>query len=149
MDAERSRTFLLTLPHVVETMQWGDNLVFWTGDKAIGGKMFVLLNLDGDGKAVLSYAAGPERFAELVEIEGVSPAPYFARIYWVAVQRWDVFRPKQWEQELHAAYTLTFDKLPPKTRSALALPAKEQAKLIAERRQQRKAKTEKSKPQES
>src|ERR1700712_4622216 len=46
MDAERARAFLLKLPHVVETRQWGDNLVFWVGDKAIGGKMFALLNLD-------------------------------------------------------------------------------------------------------
>ena len=40
MDAERVREYLLQLPHVVETMQWGANLVFWVGDKAIGGKMF-------------------------------------------------------------------------------------------------------------
>ncbi len=45
MDAERARAFLLTLPHVVETEQWGHNLVFWVGDKAIGGKMFALINL--------------------------------------------------------------------------------------------------------
>ena len=48
MDAERVREFLLQLPHVVETMQWGANLVFWVGDKAIGGKMFAVLNLDDD-----------------------------------------------------------------------------------------------------
>ena len=35
MDSERLRAYLLTLPHVVETMQWGANLVFWVGDKAI------------------------------------------------------------------------------------------------------------------
>jgi hypothetical protein len=28
MDAERVREYLLRLPHVVETMQWGANLVF-------------------------------------------------------------------------------------------------------------------------
>lgn len=38
MDVERIRGFLLELPHVVETMQWGANLVFWVGDKAIGEK---------------------------------------------------------------------------------------------------------------
>ena len=58
IDAERIRAYLLTLPHAVETMQWGANLVFWVGDKTIGGKMFALVNLDGDGKAVISYAAG-------------------------------------------------------------------------------------------
>ena len=115
-------------------MQWGANLVFWVGDKAIGGKMFALANLDDDGKAVISYAAGPERYSELLETEGIIPAPYMARIYWVAVERWDVFRTTEWERELHAAYAITFNKLPPKTRAVLAMPAAQQKRLIADRR---------------
>jgi predicted DNA-binding protein (MmcQ/YjbR family) len=134
MDAERIRAFLLTLPHAVETMQWGANLVFWVGDKAIGGKMFALVNLDADGNAVISYSAGPERYSELLETEGIVPAPYMARIYWVAIERWNVFRMPEWEQELRAAHTLTFNKLPPGVRAALALPATQQKRLIAERR---------------
>ncbi len=46
MDAEKARAFLLKLPHVVETRQWGNNLVFWVGDKTRGGKMFCLLDLE-------------------------------------------------------------------------------------------------------
>ena len=134
MDVERVRGFLLGLPHVVETMQWGANLVFWVGDKRIGGKMFALANLDGDGRAVISYAAGPERYSELLEIEGVIPAPYMARIFWVAVERWDVFRWAEWERELEAARAITFAKMPPRTGAVLALPAKEQKRLIRERK---------------
>jgi predicted DNA-binding protein (MmcQ/YjbR family) len=134
MDAERIRAYLLTLPHAVETMQWGANLVFWVGDKAIGGRMFALVNLEGDGKAIISYAAGPERYSELLEIEGVIPAPYMARIYWVAVERWSVFRTAEWEQELLAAHTLTLNKLPPRTRAVLAMPATRQKRLIADRK---------------
>src|ERR1700761_3376681 len=92
MDAERLREYLLRLPHVVETMQWGANLVFWVGDKAIGGKMFALMNLEEDGRGVLSFAAGPERYAELLEKEGVVPAPYFARIHWVSLEHWRALR---------------------------------------------------------
>jgi predicted DNA-binding protein (MmcQ/YjbR family) len=134
MDVERIRAYLLTLPHAVETMQWGANLVFWVGDKAIGGKMFALINLDGDGKAVISYSAGPKRYAELLETDGIIPAPYMARIHWVAVERWNVFRTPQWEQELQAAHALTFAKLPPKVRTTLAMPAAQQKRLIADRR---------------
>jgi predicted DNA-binding protein (MmcQ/YjbR family) len=122
-------------------MQWGANLVFWVGDKAIGGKMFALVDLDGDdgherdkNSPVISYAAGPERYSELLEIGGIIPAPYMARIYWVAVERWGVFRLSEWEQELRAAHTITFNKLPPRTRTALALPPIEQKRLIAERK---------------
>jgi len=134
IDAERIRAYLLTLPHAVETMQWGANLVFWVGDKAIGGKMFALVNLDGDGKAVISYAAGPERYSELLETEGIIPAPYMARIFWVAVERWEVFRTPEWERELRAAHAITFNKLPPKTRAVLAMPAAQQRRLIADRK---------------
>ena len=137
MDAERTRAFLLTLPHVVETMQWGNNLVFWVGDKAIGGKMFTLVDLDADRRAIISFAAGPELFNELLEIEGCLPAPYLARIHWIAAERWDVFRTTEWQQHLQHAHQLTFNKLPPRTRAALALPAREQKRLITERRKAR------------
>jgi predicted DNA-binding protein (MmcQ/YjbR family) len=134
MDAERAREFLLTLPHVVETKQWGENLVFWTGDKAIGGKMFCLLNLDADGGGVISFAAGPERFYELVERDGLYPAPYMARIFWVAAEGWSALRNAEWEERLRAAHEIVFTKLPPRTRAVLELPVREREKLIRERR---------------
>ena len=135
MDAERIRAFLVTLPHVVETLQWGANLVFWTGDKAIGGKMFALVNLDDDRRnGVISWAAGPERYAELLELEGIFPAPYLARAHWVAASNWDIFRGAEWQCELTRARDLVFAKLPKRTRAVLAMPARERQHLIAERR---------------
>jgi predicted DNA-binding protein (MmcQ/YjbR family) len=139
MDAERARKFLLQLPYAVETMQWGDNLVFWTGDKVIGGKMFALVNLDkvplnGSQHGVVSFAAGAERFAELVERDGLFPAPYMARIFWVAAERWSALRDAEWQTELRAAHAITLGKLPKRTRELLALPERERTKLIAERR---------------
>ena len=133
MDAEQARAFLLTLPHVVETEQWGHNLVFWVGDKAIGGKMFALIDLENGQHGKISYAAGAERYAELVEIEGLIPAPYMARIYWVSALRWDVFRTTEWQNELRSAHTITHIKLQPKVHKALALPLKELKLLVAER----------------
>jgi predicted DNA-binding protein (MmcQ/YjbR family) len=135
MDAERARAFLLKLPHVVETRQWGDNLVFWVGDKAIGGKMFVLVDLgSGVSKGVVSFSAGPERFSELLEQEGLIPAPYMARIHWVAAEHWDVLRNVEWEEAFRAAHAITLGKMPPKMHTVLALPAREQKRMIAERR---------------
>lgn len=133
MNVEILREWLLTLPHVEETMQWGDNLVFWVGDKSIGGKMFALANL-GAERPVLSFAAGPERFAELVETEGVIPAPYLARAYWIAIEHWDVFSSNVLKEHLLHARELTFAKLPKRTKDVLAMPAKERRKLIADRR---------------
>lgn len=138
MDADRLRAFLLTLPHVTETLQWGASLVFWVGDKAIGGKMFTVLSLDqnsiGRGRSVISYAAGPTRFPDLLEREGLHPAPYLARAHWIAAEHWQVFRNPEWEAELRAAHDLILAKLPPRTRATLALPAAQQRRLIADRR---------------
>lgn len=125
---------MLSLPHAVETMQWGDNLVLWVGDRAIGGKMFALIHLDsGVDKLVISYSAGSEHYAELIEREGFAPAPYMARIHWIAVENWSVLRDARWQEELKAAHDITFSKLSPRTRAVLALPAREQKRQIAER----------------
>jgi predicted DNA-binding protein (MmcQ/YjbR family) len=131
VDAEGLRAFLLSLPDVAETMQWGDNLVYWVGDKAIGGKMFALASLEPDHGAVLSFAAGPERFAQLVEREGLFPAPYLARAHWVAVERWNTLAAAELKDLLRAARGLIYEKLPAKTKAALAMPAGEKKKLIA------------------
>jgi predicted DNA-binding protein (MmcQ/YjbR family) len=134
VDAERLREYLLRLPHVVETMQWGANLVFWVGDKAIGGKMFAVMNLDDDQKAVLSFAAGPERYAELLETEGVFPAPYLARAHWVAIRHWGVFRGTELEELLKLSHGLIHAKLPKRTKDVLAMLPAAQRKLLKDRK---------------
>jgi len=134
MDAELVRKYLLRLPHVVETMQWGANLVFWVGDKAIGGKMFAVLNLDEDQRAVLSFAAGPEHYAELLEAEGVFPAPYLARAHWVSLRHWGALRSSELEEHLKFGHGLIYNKLPKKTRDVLAMPATAQRKLLQDRK---------------
>jgi predicted DNA-binding protein (MmcQ/YjbR family) len=134
MDAERLREYVLGLPHVVETMQWGVNLVYWVGDKVIGGKMFAVTNLDEDHKGVLSFAAGPERYAELLETDGVFPAPYLARAHWVAIEHWGVFRSSELEQLLEFGRRLVYDRLPKRTRDVLAMPAAAQRKLLRDRK---------------
>jgi predicted DNA-binding protein (MmcQ/YjbR family) len=134
VDAENLRAFLLSLPDVVETMQWGDNLVFWVGDKAIGGKMFALASLTPDHGGVLSFAAGPERFAELVEREGIFPAPYLARAHWVAIERWNTLPVTELRGHLRQARDLVYNRLPKRTKDALAMSPSEKKKLIAARR---------------
>jgi predicted DNA-binding protein (MmcQ/YjbR family) len=133
MDAERAREFLRKLPLVEETMQWGNNLVFWVGDKAVGGKMFALVTLDAEFP-VMSFSAGPERFHELLENDGVVPAPYMARIHWVAMERWNSIPHRELESLLRDARDLTYEKLPQKTKDVLALPEAEFAKLLKARK---------------
>jgi predicted DNA-binding protein (MmcQ/YjbR family) len=123
MDTESARTFLLSLPNVVETVsetaRWGNKLVFRVGDQAVGGKMFSQIDFLEDGRAVLSFATDPERFHELVERDGVIPAPYRARLYWIALMRWNAIRDSELKDLLRGASALTFAKLPKRTRDFL------------------------------
>jgi predicted DNA-binding protein (MmcQ/YjbR family) len=134
MDSESARAFLRSLPLVEETLQWGNNLVFWVGDKSIGGKMFAVINLDADHHGVLSFAAGQEGAADLLEIDGIFPAPYLARLHWVALERWGALRTTELEQRLRGAREITEAKLARRTRDVLAMPAVERRKLISARK---------------
>jgi len=134
MDNERIREICLALPYVVETLNWGHHLVYWTGDREIGGKMFAMTDLDGTGTGVLWFHCGKERFPELVERDGIIGSPYLARAGWVTVERWDVLRPREYEDELRCAHALVFEKLPKRTKALLGLPEKERARLIRERK---------------
>ena len=134
MDNERIREICRGLPHVVETVNWGHHLVYWVGDRDIGGKMFAMTDLDGTGFGVLLFHCGAERFHELVEVEGIVPSPYLAKAHWVTLERWDVLRPREIEAELRRAHALIYGKLPKRTTTVLAMPDKERVKLIRERK---------------
>jgi predicted DNA-binding protein (MmcQ/YjbR family) len=82
--------------------------------------MFAQFDFAEDGRAVLSFAAGPEGFRELLEKEGVVPAPYRARIHWVGLEHWNVFPQRELEELLRRAHVLIYAKLPKRTRELLA-----------------------------
>lgn len=134
MDNERLRAICLALPHTAETLNWGHVLCYWVGDREIGGKTYAMANADGTGDVVLSFRCGDERFHELLEMDGIRPAPYSANSHWVALERWDALKPREIEQELARAHALIYEKLPKRTKAVLALPVGERAKLIRERK---------------
>jgi predicted DNA-binding protein (MmcQ/YjbR family) len=82
----------------------------------------------------MSFAAGPEGFAELVEREGVFPAPYLARANWVAVERWDTLPARELQALVERARELICAKLPRRTKDVLAMKPGEKKKLIAARK---------------
>ena len=134
MDNERIREICLALPNAVETVNWGHHLVYWAGDRDIGGKMFAMTDLDGTGTGVLWFHCGAERFHELLETEVIIASPYLAKAHWVTMERWDTLKPRQVEDELRRARDLIVEKLPKRTKAVLAMPKKERAKTIRERK---------------
>ena len=111
-----AREVCLALPHATEDVKWEHNLLF-----RIGGKMFCVANLEpAVSPTRLAFKCAPERFAELVEIEGIIPAPYMAQNKWVAVLKLDALRQAELRELIEASYQLVLQKLPKKTQAALA-----------------------------
>jgi predicted DNA-binding protein (MmcQ/YjbR family) len=114
MDVEKIRKYCLSLPHVTERIQWGNDLLF-----CIGNKMFAVAGLDPQHGVKLSFKCTPEKFAELVELERIIPAPYVARYHWVGLQELDALPARELKELLTNAYQLVHDKLPAKVRKEL------------------------------
>jgi predicted DNA-binding protein (MmcQ/YjbR family) len=114
MDVEQVRAYCLSFPHVTESVQWGNDLVF-----KIGGKMFAVIGLDSASDHCISFKCTPEKFAELIEQDGINPAPYVARYHWVALERFNVLSEKELKVLLSNAYDLVLAKLPKKARAEL------------------------------
>src|SRR4051794_23987264 len=120
MTLDSIRTFCTSLPHVTEKVQWGDDLVF-----KVGGKMFCVAYLGVPTH--LSFRPSGEHRIELLEIEGVIPAPYMARAGWVSVRQMNAVNAAENKRGIRASYDFYFAKLPKKT----------QAQLLAERPRRR------------
>ena len=125
MSVDFIREVCLSLPHVTEEIQWEDHLLF-----KIGSKMFAITTLGPVGTR-LSVKSTPEKFAELTEIPGVIPAPYMARNFWIALERWDALRRAEIEEIVRESYALVFAKLPKKKQAELSAPPKKVAKKSA------------------
>lgn len=138
MGFERTREFLLSLPRVEETLQW-DAVVFWVGDKAVGGKMFAVVDPEPKVSHVMSFAVPPESYHDMLEMEGVRPAPYLARAHWVAVEGWSVFPEQELHGHLRGAYDRVEAKLPRSTQRVLELKDREYRALVREKRSTVKA----------
>lgn len=115
MDNEQVRALCLSFPHVTEEVLWGNDLVF-----KIGGKMFAVIGLDAASDHCLSFKCTPEKFAELIEEDGIMPAPYVARYHWVALERLNAMSEKELKALLRTAYDLVLAKLPKRQRAQLS-----------------------------
>jgi predicted DNA-binding protein (MmcQ/YjbR family) len=114
MDIEQVHAYCLSFPHVTEVVLWGNDLVF-----KIGGKMFAVIGLDAASDHCMSFKCTPEKFAELIERNGIVPAPYVARYHWVALERFKALDEKELKTLLRTAYDLVLAKLPKKLKAQL------------------------------
>src|SRR5450432_1987994 len=109
MDIESLRAYCLSFPDATEKLQWGDALCF-----KVMNKMFTVASLDFDAIPRLCFKCTPETFAELIEREGMAPAPYVGRYQWVGLESLDVLGTRELKEFIAASYGLVIAKLPRK-----------------------------------
>jgi predicted DNA-binding protein (MmcQ/YjbR family) len=81
--------------------------------------MFAVTGLESAVQSI-SFKCTPEKFAELVEIEGIIPAHYVARYHWVTVENLDALRSDELKDLINNSYKLVWEKLPKGLRNQLS-----------------------------
>ncbi len=114
MTIESIRRVCLSMPGVTEDIKWEDSLVF-----SVGGKMFVMVNVEPPNG--VWFKTSVEDFAELIERDGIAPAPYLARAQWVALESLEVPIDRcELEGLLRKAYDLVLARLSKRRRDEIA-----------------------------
>jgi len=142
MTLQRIREMCLAFPGATEQIQWGNDLVF-----KIGGKMFCVACTEpvAPPKVAMSFKCDDETFAELVERDGVIPAPYLARAKWVALQQFDTLDASQLLPLITRAFEIVSAKLP-KSKAKKARKANPSTRVkAAKKRPSRSLRARKSK----
>ena len=114
MNIEKLRKYCMSFPGATEDIKWGNDLCF-----SVGGKMFTVTGVESKSDGI-SFKCTPEKFAELVEREGIMPAHYVARYHWVTVTDLKAVTDEELKTLIGGSYQLVFDKLPSKVKKSLS-----------------------------
>jgi len=110
MHVDFVREYCLSFPQAKESLQWGETLVF-----KVFGKIFATVSLDSVPPS-LCCKCTPERFAELIELEGIVRAPYVGRYHWVLLEGCDVLPRPELMQLISQSYEMVLAKASKGTR---------------------------------
>ena len=113
MNLEQLQKFCLAFPGATEDIKWGADLCF-----CVGEKMFCVTGADSIAGG-LSVKCTPEKFAELIEREGIDPAAYVGRYKWVRISDLNAVSNAELKDLISTSYQLVRDKLPKGVRDKL------------------------------
>jgi predicted DNA-binding protein (MmcQ/YjbR family) len=122
-DLEWIRALCLSLPDATEDMPWADDLCF-----KVRGKIFTGVALSDGRFPRLTLKVTPEAFHELLEIEGISMAPYVGRYNWIALANSNVLPANELESLIRQSYDLVAAKAPKKKAPSKKAPRKRRKK---------------------
>jgi predicted DNA-binding protein (MmcQ/YjbR family) len=103
------RELCLSFPEVIEVMPWGDDLCF-----KVRGKIFAGVVLSDGRFPRITLKCSQEAFHELLEVEGIVPAPYVGRYKWIQLSNSNLLPASQLESLLRQSYDLVIAKAPKK-----------------------------------
>jgi predicted DNA-binding protein (MmcQ/YjbR family) len=72
----------------------------------------------------LAFKCTPEEFDELIERDGIIPAPYMARNKWVKLETLDALGDPELKTLIKNSYEMILSKLPKKTQAELGAATK-------------------------
>jgi predicted DNA-binding protein (MmcQ/YjbR family) len=108
-DVDWIRELCLSLPEATENMQWGDDLCF-----KIRGKIFTIVVLSDGRYPRTCFKCTPEKFNDLLEVEGITPAPYVGRYKWVLLANSKVLAADELEPLIRKSYDMVAAGAPKK-----------------------------------
>ena len=106
MNVDEIRKYCLSFPGATENLQWADDLCF-----KIRAKIFATAR-PHRRSAKLCFKCAPETFAELVERDGIRPAPYVGRYKWVILDRLDALSQDELREFIRQSYQMVAAKAP-------------------------------------
>jgi predicted DNA-binding protein (MmcQ/YjbR family) len=108
-DLDWIRKLCLSLPDVTEDMPWADDLCF-----KVRGKIFTGLPLSDGRFPRVTLKCDAETFNELLEIDGIAPAPYVGRYKWIQISRSNLLAAAELEALIRNSYGLVAAGAPQK-----------------------------------
>ena len=111
-------SYCMALPGVSVHTPWSESRVFKVGDK-----MFAMIVMDSRRASGVWFKAGEASFQILARVKGITPCPYLARAYWVAMDGLAPLKPKELREYLSRAHGLVAAGLSKKKRASLGIAA--------------------------
>lgn len=114
-DPKAVERLCLGLPGATLVVQWRDCRVY-----KVGGKMFAMIVPDKTKPPELWFKASELSAKLLIDLPGIRPAPYLARIGWLALDQRSGLAKREIEAYLRNAHALIAARLPKRLQDAIA-----------------------------
>ena len=122
-DVEWIRKLCLSFPDATENIQWAEDLCF-----KVRGKLFTIVDLSQGNLAPVCLKCTPEKFDELLEVEGISQAPYVGRYKWILLGNSNILSATELEALIRQSYDLVVAKAPKKKAASKKASPKRRAR---------------------